>query len=46
VSEKGGRLAETDTRNVVRHDARSSPLSVFADRIVFARNSVANDARS
>lgn len=27
VSEKCGRLAETDTRNSVRHDARSSPLS-------------------
>lgn len=46
VSEKGGRLAETDTRNSVRHDARSSPLSFFADRIVFARNSVPKDARS
>jgi len=33
-------LAETDTRNSVRHDARSSPLSFLADRIVFARNSV------
>jgi len=46
VSEKGGRLAETDTRNSVRHDARSSPLSFFADHIVFARNSVPKDARS